>query len=497
MTSQPTPEARANGVTQRAGVAIRRRLGLAFSAVLASLVLAFGVETYTLRRMDRIIDSMEDRDEEVQLALQIGAAIGEQYGHQREFLFGDGTSLSDYEESRHRALTLLQRLEERTHDPQSVGALAAVREATSELDRLFSKEVSSAIRRDSNQELLAQQKSYPLVVRAQESIDRNLAYLRASIAASRGDLNSLESASMRWLAAVLVMAAVLFAGAVVFLSRSVAKPVALLAKGAMILGRGDLDHRIPIGSRDDFGVVAAELNSMAAFTLEQRSRLVQSERLASVGRVAAGIAQEIRSPLHAIIESLDLDRRDVDQDLAARLGAVQDEALRCLQVVDGMLLLSRPEPIVDLRPVDLRQVCDDVSERLRPLAARAKVSLAVHGGGYALADRWKLRHALFNVVKNAVEAAGWEGNVYVQVSETEDGPHVRVSDTGPGIAPGLRDQLFEPLFTTKESGTGLGLAVSRAIVRAHGGDIDVWNGDQGGAVFLLHLPNVADRTKLV
>jgi len=497
MTSQPTPEARANGVTQRAGVAIRRRLGLAFSAVLASLVLAFGVETYTLRRMDRIIDSMEDRDEEVQLALQIGAAIGEQYGHQREFLFGDGTSLSDYEESRHRALTLLQRLEERTHDPQSVGALAAVREATSELDRLFSKEVSSAIRRDSNQELLAQQKSYPLVVRAQESIDRNLVYLRASIAASRGDLNSLESASMRWLAAVLVMAAVLFAGAVVFLSRSVAKPVALLAKGAMILGRGDLDHRIPIGSRDDFGVVAAELNSMAAFTLEQRSRLVQSERLASVGRVAAGIAQEIRSPLHAIIESLDLDRRDVDQDLAARLGAVQDEALRCLQVVDGMLLLSRPEPIVDLRPVDLRQVCDDVSERLRPLAARAKVSLAVHGGGYALADRWKLRHALFNVVKNAVEAAGWEGNVYVQVSETEDGPHVRVSDTGPGIAPGLRDQLFEPLFTTKESGTGLGLAVSRAIVRAHGGDIDVWNGDQGGAVFLLHLPNVADRTKLV
>jgi len=234
---------------------------------------------------------------------------------------------------------------------------------------------------------------------------------------------------------------------------------------------------------------------MATFSREQRSRLVQSERLASIGQVAAGIAQELKSPLKSIVESLPPDRRELEDDLAARFAAIELEALRCLQFVDGIILLSLREPLLDLRPVDLRQLCDEIAESVQPLANQARVQLAVDGGGYALADRWKLRNALFNVMRNAVEAAGWEGEVHVQIAETGDGPEVRVSDTGPGIAPGLETLLFEPLFTTKESGAGLGLAVSRAILRAHGGDIDAWNGDQGGAVFLLRFPGVNERAE--
>jgi len=484
------PDARSGEVAPRPGAAIWRRLGLALSGVLLALVLAFGVEMYTLRSMDRVIDSMEDRDEEVQLTLRVEAALDELYAEHTELLHGAVAGPIRYEEARHRALTLLQRLEDGRHDPQSAAALEAVRRATGQLDRLFSEQVSSAMQGAGARTRPPNEGSESFVVEARESIDRNLAHLRARIEASREELRSMESASMRWLAGVLVAAAALFTGAIVFLSRSVARPVTLLAEGAMIMGRGDLDHRIPIGSRDDFGVVAAELNSMAAFSREHSSRLVQSERLASIGRVATGIAQELRSPLQAILESLPPDRRDLEEGLAARCAAIELEALRCLQFVDGMVLLSLPEPMLDLRPVDLRQLCDEVSAGVRPLAGQARVQLAVRGGGYALADRWKLRHALFNVVKNAVEAAGWEGEVQVHVAETEEGPQVRVSDTGPGIAPGIETLLFNPLFTTKESGAGLGLAVSRAIVRAHGGDIDAWNGDQGGAVFLLRFPGV-------
>jgi len=491
------PEALWSKAAPRAGAATWRQLELALSGVLLSLVLAFGVEMYTLRRMDRIIDSMEDRDEEVQLTLQVGAALDQLYAQQTELLHGTGAGFGEYEEARHHALNLMQRLDESTHDPESAAALASVRRASSELDRFFGERVSRAMQGDIGQVTLSHETSYSFVVRARESIDRNLAYLRARIESSREELRSLETASMRWLAAVLVAAAALFIGATVFLSRSVARPVTLLAEGAMILGRGDLDHRIPIGSRDDFGVVAAELNSMAAFSREQRARLMQSERLASIGQVAAGIARELRSPLQTIVESLPPDRRDLERNLAARFAAIELEARRGLQFVDGMVLLSLPGPFLDLRLVDLRQLCDEVSEGIRSLAGQAKVQLAVHGAGYALADRWKVRHALFNVMKNAVEAAGWEGEVHVQVAETEDGPQVRVSDTGPGIAPGIETHLFRPLFTTKESGSGLGLAVSRAIVRAHGGDIDAWNGDQGGAVFLLRFPGVADRIERV
>ena len=481
----------------RPGAATRLRLSLALSGVLLSLVFAFAVEMHTLRSMARIIDSMEDRDEEVQLTLQIEAALEQVYGRQAELLRGSGAALINYEEARHHALTLMQRLGEITSDPRSAAALVDVRRATNELDRLFSEQISNAMRGDVGRVTLPHAGSYSFVVQARESIDRNLAFLHAQIEASREKLRSLQSESMHRLAAVLVAAALLFTGAILYLSRAVARPVALLAKGAMILGRGDLDHRIPIGSRDDFGLVAAELNSMAASSRDQRSRLVQSERLASIGQVAAGIARELRVPLQKIVKLLPQGRRDLDDDLAARCAAVELEALRGLQFVDGMVLLSHSEsePFLDLRPVDLRQLCDEVSDGLRPLADRTRVRLAVRGEGYALADRWKLRHVVFNITKNAVEAAGWKGEVHLQVADTEDGPQVRVSDTGPGIAPGLETLLFSPLFSTKESGSGLGLAVSRAIVRAHGGDIDAWNSDQGGAVFLLRFPGINERAE--
>jgi signal transduction histidine kinase len=496
MRSRFVPGARESEDARVAGAATRWRLMLALSGVLASLVLALGVHTRTLQRMGRIVDSMEQRDEVLQLALQLRSAIGDLHAHQGDLLVGSGAGLGDYEEARRRAWTLLQRLDAQTRDPRSAAALAAVREATSELHRLVIDRVSAGTRVESSRASLSGDRTDPLVTTLQKNIDRNLTYLQASIDSSRGELQSLEKASTRWLATVLVVAATLFVAALVFLSRSIARPVTLLAEGATILGRGDLDHRIPVASRDDFGIVAEKLNSLAASMREQRSRLVQTERLATIGRIAAGIAQEMRGPLHSILGSIAVERRQLEPDSAARFDAVEEEALRCLQVVEGMLLLSRQAPIVELRAVDLRQVCDDVADCLRSLAAPAKVEIAVSGAGCALADRWKLRQALFHLVRNAVEAAGWEGKVQVQIGEAEDGPQVRVSDTGPGIAPGLDVHLFEPLFTTKESGAGLGLAVSRAIVRAHGGDIDVWNGDQGGAVFLLHLPRVSGRAEV-
>jgi signal transduction histidine kinase len=99
---------------------------------------------------------------------------------------------------------------------------------------------------------------------------------------------------------------------------------------------------------------------------------------------------------------------------------------------------------------------------------------------------------LVNLMRNAVEAAGPAGRVAVRVRARGDRVEVDVSDNGPGISSEARAHLFEPFFTTKPSGTGLGLAVSRATALAHGGDIDVRNGDAGGAVFTLRLPRAPE-----
>ncbi|HEU4382870.1 MAG TPA: ATP-binding protein, partial [Anaeromyxobacteraceae bacterium] len=120
-------------------------------------------------------------------------------------------------------------------------------------------------------------------------------------------------------------------------------------------------------------------------------------------------------------------------------------------------------------------------------------ALSVEGAGEALGSRSKLRQVLLNLVKNGAEAAGSGGRVTVRVESSPEAVEVAVADDGPGIPAEARARLFEPFFTTKPSGTGLGLAVSRSIARAHGGDLALRTGDAGGAILAVRLPRVNGR----
>jgi signal transduction histidine kinase len=157
--------------------------------------------------------------------------------------------------------------------------------------------------------------------------------------------------------------------------------------------------------------------------------------------------------------------------------------------VAGLLELSRPT--VTPVAVDLRGLCEDVASALRVAVEPRALRLSVEGAGLVLGDGPRLRQVIFNLVRNALEAARPAGEVKVLARTSGDSVEVAVSDSGPGIAAEARERLFEPFFTTKPTGTGLGLAVSRAIALAHGGDIDVRDGDSGGAVFTLRLPRAS------
>jgi signal transduction histidine kinase len=155
-----------------------------------------------------------------------------------------------------------------------------------------------------------------------------------------------------------------------------------------------------------------------------------------------------------------------------------------------MLDLSRPLPVGRDR-VDLRQICDEVAGRLAEATDLEAAALRVEGTGSAPGVPAKLRQVLANLLRNAVEAAGPGGTVTVRVVEAPDRVRVEVEDSGPGIAEAAQARLFEPFFTTKDRGTGLGLAVSRAIARAHGGDVTGESLAAGGARFTLRLPRGA------
>ncbi|HQR30971.1 MAG TPA: ATP-binding protein [Anaeromyxobacteraceae bacterium] len=229
---------------------------------------------------------------------------------------------------------------------------------------------------------------------------------------------------------------------------------------------------------------------MTASLQEHQDRLVRSEKLAGIGRLAAGVAHEINNPLAVILGYVRLMRKKAEGPLAEELRIVEEEAVRARDIVEGLLDLSRPLPDPSPR-VDLRELCDEVAERVAGALPGEGAVIAVEGHGEAPGVPSKLRQVLVNLVRNATEAAGPGGRVTVRVSAGGATARVEVEDDGPGIGEGAAARLFEPFFTTKARGTGLGLAVSRAIARAHGGDVTGEARLPRGARFTLHLPCTA------
>jgi signal transduction histidine kinase len=229
---------------------------------------------------------------------------------------------------------------------------------------------------------------------------------------------------------------------------------------------------------------------MTAALKEHQQRLVESEKLAGIGHLAAGVAHEINNPLGVILGYTHLLERRADQAAREDLAVIREETLRAREIVEGLLDLSRPHTPAR-EPLDLRETCDEVVARLAESGLLRDVEIAVHGAAAAEGDRAKVRQVLMNLVRNAAEAAGHGGRIEVTLSEDTTDARVAVADDGPGLDDAVRGRLFEPFFTTKERGTGLGLAISRAIARAHGGDLEASNGPAAGALFTLRLPRDA------
>jgi signal transduction histidine kinase len=229
---------------------------------------------------------------------------------------------------------------------------------------------------------------------------------------------------------------------------------------------------------------------MTAALKEHQDKLVQSEKLAGIGRLAAGVAHEINNPLAVILGYARLLHRKANGAAAADLHVIEEETLRAKLIVDGLLDLSRPLTI-EPEPIDVRALCDEAVARLRETRLLENVEVSVSGQGSIEGHPQKLRQVVLNLVKNAAEAAGPGGRVEVVVQGAAGGgARVMVRDSGPGLSHDARAKLFEPFYTTKDTGTGLGLAVSQGIVHAHGGEIEAEASPRGGAQFTVRLPAV-------
>ena len=246
--------------------------------------------------------------------------------------------------------------------------------------------------------------------------------------------------------------------------------------------------------RDDRDVVIGRVINFQDLTelrrLEGLAR--RSERLATVGQLAAGIAHEIRNPLASISGSIELlsQSAPTSDDDRALMAIVLREIDRLNLLITELLEYANPRPRA-LAPVDLAVVIDDVSAVLRqdrswgPVTVTATTAppLALTG------DAAQLRQVLWNLARNACEAAAaGGGHVELRGARTADAVVLEVTDDGPGVAPEHVAHIFDPFFTTKRKGTGLGLATCHAIVAEHGGTIEVDSKVGRGTTFTVRLP---------
>lgn len=302
-----------------------------------------------------------------------------------------------------------------------------------------------------------------------------------------------------WAAVVLGLAL----AASLFFARSLTRPIQVVVEGIRRMGKNTAE-RIPEGPQDEVGFLAGEINRMADAIQhnaeEQRrveERIRNTEKLASVGEMAAGLAHELNTPLGnikalAILSRKEIERGECDrQSLTGDLDDIVDQAGKCSDIIGGLLSFARRSEARPM-PHDPARVMNEALALVRMRAEKQEVRIIFNDPGRLpclLVDGDQLRQVFVNILLNGIDAAPG-GELTVIIRQQEGGVHICFLDNGCGIAPEHLDRIFDPFFTTKEvgQGTGLGLSVSYGIVNTMGGTIKVASRPGKGASFTVFLP---------
>lgn len=313
-----------------------------------------------------------------------------------------------------------------------------------------------------------------------------------------------------WVTLTAALAALTAVAVGVWQYLAVMRPLRRLQGGVKRLASGEFADRLhAAGDRefvslaDDFNQMADELSSLYR-DLEDKVRLrsaqlAQSERLASVGFLAAGVAHEINNPLAIIAgeAELALGQLPAGASDASRkaLSDIRDEAFRCKAITHKLLSLARPGRGSSNEPTDLNAIAISVSDLVRnlPQYERRAVQVQTDADAWAVTDPAQVKQVLMNLVINALEAVEPDtGRVWLVVERSIRYASIRVKDNGRGIEPDTLERVFEPFYTEKKTpskpGLGLGLSISHAIIEDLGGRLTAHSGGLGqGSLFTIEL----------
>jgi len=307
----------------------------------------------------------------------------------------------------------------------------------------------------------------------------------------------------------------------VFSTTRITNPLQKMVVATQKIAKGDLSHKLNVKSRDEIGALAMSFDKMTeelkvanrkliewGKTLEKKveertkeltemqSHLVQSEKLASLGKLAAGIAHEINNPLggiliysHLLLE--DTDKKNPQYD---NLKKIVKETTRCKDIVKGLLQFARPKD-PEMILTDINEILENSLYIMERQVLFQNINLKKEYSTdlpKIVADSAQLQQVFMNIIINAAEAMDGDGTLSIRTFLGGDGKSIQIefTDTGHGIKEEDKKRLFEPFFSTKEvgKGTGLGLAISYSIIQKHEGEIKVSSQEGKGSTFTVVIP---------
>ena len=330
----------------------------------------------------------------------------------------------------------------------------------------------------------------------------------------------LRNKVMLTFAGMAVLSVVLLLTILFFITSSIIHPLKKMVFATNQIAQGDLNQKVKIDFQDEIGQLAQSFNQMTenlkkaneklmqwGKTLEKRveertkelremqDSLIQSEKMASLGKMSAGVAHEINNPLTSILINthLMLEKTEKNHLFQEYLSLIADETIRCTNIVKGLLEFSRQNPPRKVF-TDINEIIKRTLQLLEHQAAFQNIRVIKkldESLPQIKVDKDKIKQVFWNLMINAAEAMPHGGTLTLFSQLSGDKKYVEVvfTDTGAGIPQEYLNKLFDPFFTTKGGGTGLGLAVSYGIIEQHQGKIEVKSEPGKGSVFTISLPN--------